>query len=103
MVGLFHPTLITLGAWVIGGAALIICKGEAICYLLFFVVGVILIIRVWGAVTGDLYNVVDMIVCLDNFPGKEGAPQGLVLFYRFCYAQALGVVKVRSLSVKDIA
>ena len=81
MVGLFHVIQITSGAWIIGGAALIICEGEAIGDVLLFGLGVILIVGFWSAVTGKFYDVVDVIVSLDHLSGKEGAPQFFVFLY----------------------
>ena len=73
--------LITSGAWVFGGAALIICKGEAICNALFLGAGVILVVQFWPSVAGDFDYVVDVIVGLDHFSGEEGAPQFFVFLY----------------------
>jgi hypothetical protein len=73
--------LITSGAWLFGGAALIICEGEAICDALFFGAGVVLVVRFWPSVASDLDDVVDMIVGLNHFSGKEGAPQFFLLLY----------------------
>ena len=81
MVGLFHVTWITSGAWIIGGAVLIICEGEAIGNALFFGAGVILVVRLQSSVAGHFDNVVDVIVSLDHFAGEEGAPQFFVLLY----------------------
>ena len=81
LVGSFHPTLITLGVWIIGGAALIICEGDAICDALFLAVDVILIIRFWPVVTSGLYDVLDVVIGLDNLSSEEGAPQCLILLY----------------------
>ena len=72
---------ITSGAWVIGGAALIICEGEAIGDVLLFGTGVILVVGFWSAVTGKFYDVVDVIVGLDHFSGEEGAPQFFVFLH----------------------
>jgi hypothetical protein len=83
LVGLFHRMLIISGAWIIGGTALIICKGEAIGDVLFFGTGVILIVGLWSAVTGAFYDVTDVIVGLDHFSGKEGAPQFFAFLYCF--------------------
>ena len=69
------------GAWIAGGAALIICKGEAIGDVLFFCMSVVLVVGFWPVVTGKLYNVADVIVGLDHFSGEEGAPQFFVLLY----------------------
>ena len=80
-VGSFHPMLIISGAWVIGGAALIICEGNAICNALLFVVGFVLVVRFWPVVAGDFDNAVDVIVGLDHFSGKEGTPQLFLLLY----------------------
>jgi hypothetical protein len=66
---------ITSGAWIIGGAALIICEGEAIGNVLLFGTGVILVVGFWSAVTSKFDDVVDVIVGLDHFSGEEGAPQ----------------------------
>ena len=74
---------ITSGAWVIGGAALIICKGEAICDALFFGAGVVLVVQFWPSVAGYLYDVADVIISLDHFSGEEGTPQFFVLLYCF--------------------
>ena len=57
---------------------LIICEGEAICCALLFVAGVVLIVRFWSVVASNLDDVVDVIVHLYNFSGKEGASQGFV-------------------------
>ena len=81
MVGSFHVMRITSGVWVIGGTALIICEGEAICNALFFGAGVVLVVRFWPSVAGYLYDVVDVIVSLDHFSGEEGTPQ----FFAFLY------------------
>ena len=70
--------LITSGAWIFGGAALIICEGEAICDTLFFGAGVVLVVWFWPSVAGDFNDVADVIVCLDHFSGEEGAPQFFV-------------------------
>ena len=63
------------GAWIIGGATLIICEGEAIGDALFFGTGVVLIIGFWSVVTGKFYDIVDVIIGLDHFLGEEGTPQ----------------------------
>ena len=73
--------LIISGAWIFGGAALIICEGEAICNTLLFGASVVLVVQFWPSVASDLNDVVDMIVGLDHFSGKEGAPQLLLLSY----------------------
>jgi hypothetical protein len=65
----------------VGGTAVSICKGDAICHALFFAVGVILIIRLWPAVAGNFYHVANVVISLDYFSSKEGAPQGFVLLY----------------------
>ena len=75
--------LITSGAWIFGGAALIICEGEAICDTLFFGTGIVLVVRFWPSVAGYLDDVADVIVGLDHFSGEEGAPQFFVLLYCF--------------------
>ena len=72
---------ITSGAWVTGGATLIICKGEAIGDILLFGMGVILVVQFWPAVTGKLYDIADVIIGLDHFLGKEGTPQFFMLLY----------------------
>ena len=77
-MGLFHVAVITSGSQVPGGAAVSICKGDAICNALLFAVGVVLIIRFWSAVTGNFYNIVDVVVGLDHFSGEEGAPQSFI-------------------------
>ena len=64
--------------WVIGGVVLIICKGEAIGDMLFFGMSVILVVRFWPSVASCFYDVADVIVGLDHFPGEEGAPQFFV-------------------------
>ena len=64
-----------------GGAALIICEGEAICDALFFSAGVVLVVRFWPSMAGYLDDVVDVIIGLDHFSGKEGAPQFLTFLY----------------------
>ena len=74
---------ITSGAWIIGGAALMICEGEAICDALLFSPGVVLVVWFWPAVAGKFDNVADVIVGLDHFSGEEGAPQFFVLLYCF--------------------
>ena len=66
-----------------GGALLIICEGEAICDILFFGVGVVLVVWFWPLVAGYFYDVADVIVGLDHFSGEEGAPQFFVFLYRF--------------------
>ena len=73
--------LMISGAWIIGGATLIICEGEAIGDALFFGTGVILIIGFWSVVTGKFYDVANVIIGLDHFSGEEGAPQFFVLLY----------------------
>ena len=73
--------LITSGAWIFGGAALIICEGEAICNTLFFGVGVVLVVQLWPSVAGNFDDVADVIVGLDHFSGEEGAPQFFVFLY----------------------
>ena len=73
--------LIMSGAWITGGAALIICKGEAIGDVLFFGTGVVLVIGFWSVVTGKSYDIANVVVGLDHFLGKEGAPQFFVLSY----------------------
>ena len=73
--------LIISGAWIFGGAALIICEGEAICNTLFFGAGVVLVVWFWPLVASNLNDVVDMIVGLDHFSGEEGAPQLFLLLY----------------------
>ena len=72
---------ITSGAWIIGGAALIICEGEAIGDVLFFSAGVVLVVQFWPLVAGYFDDIVDMIVGLDHFTGEEGTPQFFVLLY----------------------
>ena len=69
------------GAWVLGGAALIICEGKAICNALFFGAGVVLIVRFWPSVAGDLNDAADVIVGLDHFSSEEGTPQFFVPLY----------------------
>ena len=64
-----------------GGVALIICEGEAICNTLLFSAGVVLVVRFWPSMAGDFDNVADVIVGLDHFSGEEGAPQLFVLLY----------------------
>ena len=81
MVGSFHVIRITSGAWIFGGAALIICEGEAIGNVLFLGAGVILVVRFWPLVAGYFDDIVDVIIGLDHFSGKEGAPQ----FFAFLY------------------
>ena len=73
--------LIISGAWIFGGAALIICEGEAIGNVLFFGAGVVLVVRFWPSVAGYFYDVADVIVGLDHFSGEEGAPQFFVLLH----------------------
>ena len=73
----------TSGVWILGGAVLIICEGEAICNALFFGAAVILIVRFWPLVAGYFYDVADVIVGLDHFSGEEGAPQFFVFLYCF--------------------
>ena len=72
---------ITSGAWIIGGAALIICEGEAISDALLFGAGVVLVVWFWPSVAGYFNDVADVIVGLDHFVGEEGAPQFFVLLY----------------------
>ena len=74
LVGSLHPTWIISGLWVIGGCALSICEGNAICNSLFFAMGMVLIIRVWSVVTGNLNNVMDMVIRLYDFSSEEGTP-----------------------------
>jgi hypothetical protein len=62
------------GVWILGGSALIICEGEAICDALFFGVGVVLVVRFWPSMAGNFDDVADVIVGLDHFSGEEGAP-----------------------------
>ena len=81
LVRSFHVIRITSGAWVFGGAALIICEGEAICDALLFGTSVVLIVRFWPSVAGYFYDFADVIVSLDHFSGEEGAPQ----FFAFLY------------------
>ena len=69
----------TSGVWVIGGAVLIICEGEAISDVLFFGAGVVLVVRFWPSVAGYFDDVADVIVGLDHFLGEEGTPQFFVL------------------------
>ena len=71
----------TSGVWILGGAVLIICEGEAICNALFFGAAVILIVRFWPSVAGYFYDFADVIVGLDHFSGEEGAPQFFALLY----------------------
>ena len=61
--------------------ALIICEGEAISNVLFLGAGVVLVVWFWPSVTGYFDDVVDVIVGLDHFSGKEGAPQFFMLLY----------------------
>ena len=75
--------LIISGAWILGGAALIICEGDAICDMLLFVAGLVLVVWFRPPVAGDFDDVADVIVGLDHFSGEEGAPQFFVLLYRF--------------------
>ena len=58
--------LIISGAWILGGAALIICEGEAICDTLFFGAGVVLVVWFWSLVAGDLDDVVRLLGALDS-------------------------------------
>ena len=81
LVGSFHVMWIISGVWVTGGAALIICKGEAIGNVLLFSTGVVLVVGFWSAVTGKFYDIVDVIVGLDHFLGEEGAPQFFVFLH----------------------
>ena len=81
MVGSFHVMWITSGVWIFGGTALIICEGKAICDALLFCTSVVLIVRFWPSVAGYFYDFADVIVGLDHFLGKEGAPQ----FFAFLY------------------
>ena len=74
--------LIISGVWIFGGAALIICEGEAICNTLLFGAGVILVVWFWPSVASDLNDIADMIVGLDHFSGEESAPQLFLLLYR---------------------
>ena len=64
-----------------GGSALIICEGEAICNTLLFGAGVVLVVWFWPSMAGDFDDVADVIVGLDHFSGKEGTPQLFVLLY----------------------
>ena len=73
--------LIISGVWIFGGAALIICKGDAICNTLLFVAGFILVVRFWPAVAGDFDNAANVIIGLDHFSGEEGTPQFFLLLY----------------------
>ena len=73
--------LITSGAQLFGGAALIICEGDAICNTLLFVVSFVLVVWFRPAVAGDFDDVADVIVGLDHFSGEEGAPQLFLLLY----------------------
>ena len=73
--------LIISGVWIFGGAALIICEGDAICDTLLFVAGFVLVVRFWPAVAGDFDNAANVIVGLDHFSGEEGAPQFFLLLY----------------------
>ena len=83
--------LIISGAWIIGGTALIICEGDAICNTLLFVAGLVLVVWFQPSVAGDLDDVVDVIVGLDHFSGKEGAPQLFVSLYRLLPLDFQGV------------
>ena len=82
-VGSFHAIRITSGAWIIGGAALMICEGKAICDVLLFSSGVVLVIWFWPVVTGEFNNVADVIIGLDHLSGEEGTPQFFVLLHCF--------------------
>ena len=70
--------VITLGSWVVGGTTVSICEGDAISDVLFLGVIVVLIIRFWSAMTGDLNDAANVVVCLYNFLCEEGAPQGFI-------------------------
>ena len=72
---------ITSGEWIIGGAALIIREGEAICDALLFGPGVVLVVWFWPAMAGMFDDVADVIVGLDHFLGEEGAPQFFVFLH----------------------
>jgi hypothetical protein len=80
---MFHVMRITSGAWVTGGTALIICKGEAIGDTLFFGAGVVLVVQFWPSVASCFYDVADVIIGLDHFSGEEGTPQFFVSLYCF--------------------
>ena len=77
--GFSHVAVIISSSQVSGGATLSICKGDAICYSLFLVVAVVLIIRFRSTMAGDFGNFVNMLICIYDFLGKEGAPQGFIL------------------------
>ena len=81
VVGSCHPMLIISGAWITGGAALMICEGDAICNTLLFVAGFVLVVWFWPSVAGDFDDALDVIVGLDHFSGEEGAPQFFVFPY----------------------
>ena len=51
--------------------------------MLLLVAGVVLMIRFWSTVAGKFYDVADVIISLDHFSSKEGAPQGFVPLYCF--------------------
>ena len=68
-VGSFHVTWMTSGVWILGGAALIICEGEAIGDILIFGTGVVLVVQFWSSVASCFYDVADVIVGLDHFSG----------------------------------
>ena len=73
--------LIISGAWIVDGAALIICEGDAICNALLLVVGLVLVVWFWPAMAGMFDDVADVIVGLDHFLGEEGAPQFFVFLH----------------------
>ena len=56
--------LIISGAWIVGGAALMICEGDAICNTLLFVVGFVLVVWFWPSVASDFDDASDVIVGL---------------------------------------
>ena len=61
-----------------GGAALSICKGDAICNPLLMFSFVVLIVGFGSAVAGNLDDFTNMIIHGYYFSGKEGTPQGFV-------------------------
>ena len=55
-----------------------ICEGKAICDSLLLIMGIILVVWLWPAMTGKFDDVADVVIRLYDFSGKEGAPQGFV-------------------------
>ena len=78
LVGSFHPIWIILGAWVIGGAVLMICEGDAIGNSLLLIAGIILIIWFESAVASKFDNFMNLFICGYYFSGEERTSQGLI-------------------------